>query len=114
MGRNRQSRKYLPRLRALRSPPGPPATLANLQREPKWIWLYCRACSHAASAAVAPLIILWGPDASPGVVRRCARCTVCGSRGATLIRQSWADITIGWQPFPADRLAEAGLQARGV
>jgi hypothetical protein len=34
--------------------------------------------------ALAPLIIRWGGDASSDILRRSARCTCCGSKGADL------------------------------
>ena len=118
MGRDRKSsREELPRLRAIRSPPGPPATLANLQRDPKWVWLHCHACPHHAPAAVAPFVIRWGPEASPDLLRQAARCTACGGKGAMLMRPSWAGNLIGWAPFPIGRLAKMVLapvqQSRG-
>jgi hypothetical protein len=44
---------------------------------------------HGAVMAIAPLIIRWGPDASSDMLRACARCTVCGHRGATLQSPGW-------------------------
>ena len=94
----------MPSLRALRALPGPPATLASLQRAPKWIWLYCRACPHHAPAAVAPFVIRWGCEASPDLLRQAARCTVCGGKGAMIRLASWGGGLIGWMPFLIDRL----------
>ena len=99
-----RSREHPPQ-RAFCAPPGPPSTLANLQRDPKWVWLYCRACPHHGPAAVAPFVIRWGADASPDLLRQAARCTGCGGKGAMLMSPSWAGSLVGWQPFPVDRLA---------
>jgi len=77
-----------------------------MQRTPGgWVWVYCegRGCGHYAPMAVAPLVIRWGPETSSDKLRRCARCTACG-KGATLRRASWADASIGWQPFPAEQM----------
>jgi hypothetical protein len=53
-----------------------------------------------ALTAFVPLMIRWGGDASSDKLRRCARCTVCGHKGATLQHPSWVDRGIGFQPFP--------------
>jgi hypothetical protein len=50
--------------------------------------------------AFAPLIIRWGPDASSDVLRRNARCTRCGRKGAMLTHPSWISEDVGEQPFP--------------
>jgi hypothetical protein len=55
----------------------------------------------------APLIRRWGADASSDKLRRCARCTECGHKGATLQHPGWVDSVTGFQPFPGDR----GVQA---
>ena len=34
--------------------------------------------------ALAPLMVRWGPDASSDLLRRSARCTYCGAKGADL------------------------------
>jgi hypothetical protein len=38
---------------------------------------------------LALLIIRWGPDASSDMLRQCARCTVCGHKGAALQGPGW-------------------------
>jgi hypothetical protein len=81
------------------------ATLGQLHRPPGWVWVYCTRynppCPHHAPMALAPLIIRWGPDASSDMLRACARCTVCGHKGATLQHPGWIENGVGWQPFPA-------------
>ena len=79
------------------------STLGEMQRTPGgWIWLYCEAqgCAHHAAMAVTPLVIRWGAETSSDKLRRCARCTQCGRRGATLRGASWANASTDWQPFP--------------
>ena len=50
--------------------------------------------------ALAPAIIRWGPDASSDVLRRRARCSKCGHKGATLQIPGWVGGEIGVAPFP--------------
>ena len=50
--------------------------------------------------ALAPAIIRWGPDASSDMLRQRARCSGCGSKGATLQIPSWVGSEIGLAPFP--------------
>jgi hypothetical protein len=52
--------------------------------------------------ALAPLIIRWGPDTSSEMLRQCARCTVCGHKGATLQHPGWKDGEVEWEPFPIE------------
>jgi len=52
--------------------------------------------------ALAPLIIRSVPDTSGDMLRRCARCTVCGHKGATLQHPGWVEGGVGWQPFPIE------------
>lgn len=63
------------------------ATLDQLHRPPGWLCVYCARyaplCQHRAPMALAPLIIRWGPETSGDMLRRCARCTKCGHKGAT-------------------------------
>jgi hypothetical protein len=87
--------------------PGPRATLGQLQRgSSPWCWLWCEKCLHHAPIAFAPLVIRWGADASSDKLRRSARCTVCGTKGATLQHPGWAGETIGFEPFPVPKIAE--------
>jgi len=68
--------------------------------KPYWLWLRCNACGHCVAVALVPFVIRWGADASSDVLRTHARCTVCGRRGASLQHPSWADESVGWEPFP--------------
>jgi hypothetical protein len=81
-------------------------TLGQLHRPPGWVWFYCTRyhplCQHRAPMALAPLIIRWGPDASSDMLRRCARCTVCGHKGATLQGPGWKNGHVEWEPFPVE------------
>jgi hypothetical protein len=86
-----------------REPPPPIPTLAELQRIHNWWWLVCHGCQRFQATALAPLVIRWGSDASSDKLRRNARCTACGHRGAALQHPSWAGAHIGFVPFPADR-----------
>jgi hypothetical protein len=80
---------------------GPRPTLGELQRTTPWVWLWCERCQHHAPLACAVAVILWGPDASSDKLRSGARCTNCGSKGATIQRPGWAGNHIGFEPFPA-------------
>ncbi len=100
------SRDDPPDRRRRRDPPGPVPTLAQLRRGTCWLWLYCRACPHSAPAALAPLIIRWGANASSDTLRRRARCMRCGGKGAMLMHPSWGDSQMGLQPFPAGRMTK--------
>ncbi len=84
----------------------PVATLGELHRPPGWLWVHCTRfapiCQHKAPIAIAPLIIRWGAGASSDKLRHCARCTVCGHKGATLQVPGWVDNIVGHQPFPVE------------
>ena len=54
--------------------------------------------------ALAPLIIRLGADASSEVLRRCARCTICGHKGATLKHPGWKNGEVEQEPFPTDMM----------
>jgi hypothetical protein len=41
------------------------------------------------------------PAASSDMLRRSARCSACGARGATTMLPSWGGSHIGWRPFPS-------------
>jgi hypothetical protein len=75
-------------------------TLGQLLHQPYWTWLRCDACGHRVAVALVPFVIRWGADASSDVLRTHVRCTVCGSRGASLQHPSWADAEVGWEVFP--------------
>ena len=79
-----------------------PETLADLRKRTAWTWVYCERCLHHSPVAFVPLMIRWGADASSDKLRRCARCTLCGHKGATLQHPGWVDTVVGFQPFPAD------------
>jgi hypothetical protein len=80
-------------------------TLGDLHRATPWLWLYCEKCRHSAPIACVVPVIRWGPDISSDKLRRCARCTSCGHRGATLQHPGWGGADIGFLPFPAHLLA---------
>jgi hypothetical protein len=67
-------------------------------------WLYSNnphKCRHYRATPLAPLVIPWGADASSNVLRKCARCSKCGHRGATMIHPSMDSEESGiYQPFP--------------
>jgi len=84
-------------------------TLGQLHRPPGWVWVYCARyaplCQHRAPMALAPLIIRWGPDTSSDMLRRRARCQVCGHKGATLQCPGWVgNGAADWAPFPTGSL----------
>src|SRR5215468_1322816 len=72
------------------------ATLGQLHRPPGWLWVYCTRyqplCQHHAPMALAPLIIRWGRATC---CAQCARCTVCGRKGATLKHPGWKNGEVG-------------------
>jgi len=70
-------------------------TLGALLHQPYWCWLRCDACGHSVAVALVPFVIRWGADASSDMLRRHARCTVCGRSGATLRHPSWGDAVVG-------------------
>jgi len=78
-------------------------SLGEIRRNTPWLWLNCPACRHYRPIALAPLIIRWGPDVSSDVLRRSARCTRCGQKGAILTHPSWAGLNLGFAPFPVER-----------
>jgi hypothetical protein len=91
----------VPRRRPPRHPPGPVPTLEELSRGMSWVWVNCarHGCWHSAPMALVPLIIRWGFGVSSNELRRCARCTKCGHKGATLTLPS-AGPERGWYPWP--------------
>jgi hypothetical protein len=52
--------------------------------------------NHKRKPVLAPV----GADASSDGLRRRARCTACGRKGAKLQLPSWADSVVGRMPFP--------------
>ena len=87
---------------------GPRPTLGELHRTTPWIWLWCERCQHHAPLACAVPVILWGPDASSDKLRAGARCTSCGSKGATSSIQAGSAIisaSIRFRPAAPTRCA---------
>jgi hypothetical protein len=80
--------------------PGPIPTLGELQQTTPWVWLWCERCQHHAPLACAVPVIRWGPNVSSDRLRQRARCSACGSRGATIQHPGWAGNNVGFQPFP--------------
>jgi len=77
----------------------PVATLADLRGVTPWLWVICERCLHRAPTALAPWIIRWGADASSDMLRRSARCTECGGKGATIQIPGWGGLQTpvrGW------------------
>jgi hypothetical protein len=93
------------RPRAKRPPPGPRPTLGDLQRATPWVWIWCEKCQHSAPLACAVAVIRWGPNTSSDKLRRCARCTACGNKGATIQHRGWGRNDVGFLPFPMEKLA---------
>ena len=56
-------------------------------------------CWHRSPMALVPLMIRWGFGTSSDMLRRCARCTKCGYKGASLTMPS-AHAERGWYPWP--------------
>jgi hypothetical protein len=81
----------------------PTRPLEQLRRGTPWCWVVCEACLHRRPMAFVPLIIRWGPDASSYVLRKSARCSKCGRKGASLQHPSWAGSHVGWESFPVSR-----------
>jgi hypothetical protein len=89
-------------------PPGPLPTIGELQRDaPHWCWIYCgnAFCARIyrpTAITLAPYVIRWGAEASSNMLRRCARCTVCGHKGATLSHQGDDPEHDNYAAFPAE------------
>ncbi len=88
-----------------KSPPRPRATLGDLHRATPWVWVYCEKCQHYSPLALAAPVIRWGADMSSDTLRRCARCTACGHKGATIQHPGWGGADVGFLPFPVDTLS---------
>jgi hypothetical protein len=91
----------------MRDTPPPVPTLAELTRSGSggnWVWLHCfgKGCGRKFPVALVPLVIRWGDRATIHDLNRNARCARCGSRAGDARTPSWADATIGWQPFPIE------------
>ncbi|MGZ3409858.1 MAG: hypothetical protein ACXWJW_02105 [Xanthobacteraceae bacterium] len=90
-----------------RHPVGPVPTLGELQRGTPWMWIHCEQhrCLHYAPMALAPAVILWGPDSTSNLVRERARCSHCGHKGdAVLKHPSWEGVAAGYAAFPVGRI----------
>ena len=85
-----------PRTMGRHSDPTRP-TLLQMREAAPWLWVWCCNvhCRHKAPMALAPLIIRWGGDASSDLLRRSARCSRCGNRGADLQHPSATSSDIG-------------------
>ena len=68
-------------------------TLGDLQRSSPWVWVNCEKCQHHAP---------W-PSSAGDQPRQCARCTVCGPKGATIQHPGCGGERIGFLPFPTPR-----------
>ena len=66
--------------------------------------VYRARCNHGAPMTLAQFIIRWGRIRR--LLRKNARCTACGHRGATLSHSGWGGSQVGFLPFPADRVVE--------
>jgi hypothetical protein len=88
--------------RRRREPTGRVPTLGQMRQHTSWVWLNCaaRGCEHHVPFALAPAIVLWGPQASSDTLRRAARCTECGGKGASLQHPSHVSSVAGLAPFP--------------
>ena len=77
-------------------------TLGELHQQPGWVWLHCAGqCAHYVALPLAPFVIRWGADVSSNVLRRNARCTVCGHKGATIQIVTPPSTADGvYRPFP--------------
>lgn len=62
-------------------------TLARVMSPTDTLTLTCEACGHASELTRRAAFAAFGPDASPYMIRRRARCSACGERrriGATV------------------------------
>jgi hypothetical protein len=84
---------------------GPRPTLGELQRTTPWVWVYCEKCPHYLAMACAVSVIRWGPNTSSDKLRRCAKCSECGHKGATIQHPGWGGADVGFMPFPVRRMA---------
>jgi hypothetical protein len=82
-----------------RTPKLPVSTLADLRGVTRWLWVICARCLRRTPTALAPWIIRWGAGASSDMLRRSARCTECGRKGATIRILGWGALQApvrGW------------------
>jgi hypothetical protein len=71
-----------------------------MRKSVHWMWVYCAGCNHGVPMTLAQFEIRWGTDASTDLLRKNARCTACGHKGATLSHPGWGGTHIGFLPFP--------------
>lgn len=86
------------RKRTEKAEPGPVPTIGELAAYVDWTWLVCDDCRRMTAVRFGPLIDHYGASASSDVIRRAARCTGCGHKGAGLQHPSWSGT--GWPTFP--------------
>jgi len=83
---------------------GAKTTLGDLHRTTPWVWLHCESCQHYSPLACAVPVIRWGANTLSDKLRRYARCTSCGRKGATIQHPGvGGGADTGFQPFPAHR-----------
>jgi hypothetical protein len=85
----------------IRRPLTPVATLANLRGVTPWLWVICDRCQHRSPTALAPWIIRWGAEASSDMLRRSARCTQGGGKGATIQIPGWGGLQAPVRAWPS-------------
>jgi len=85
---------------AWNAPKSATTTLADLRRCTPWLWVYCECCQHRSPTAIVPLMIRWGADASSDMLRRSARCTRCGRKGATIQLPGWGGLQMPVPEWP--------------
>lgn len=90
-----------------RAPPGPVPTIGDLIRHKhgNWVCVYCRndACSYSAPAALVPLAIRFGMNASSDMLRERVTCLACVRRGAPIMLTRWnvqSGANLRWAIFP--------------
>lgn len=79
-------------------------TLSQIQRSTPWVWMSCTdyKCGHHVAITLAWAVIRYGLDTSSDHLRRKARCTKCGKRGALLTTPSWIGTEKGFAAFPTE------------
>lgn len=79
---------------------------AGAAGDAKWFWLDCKRmeCKYRVAVAFTPFAIRWGFHASVEVLRKSARCTACGGKGAETTLPSWGDI-LSWAGRHSQRIA---------
>lgn len=61
-----------------------PISIGDIRTNEFWVYVHCGRpyCGHCAVVFLTPLIIRWGPQAPIEFLRRAARCSKCGHKGA--------------------------------